>query len=386
MKNLILKTLVTMSLATPALAQNNPVINERNFGGEVYDLSKDIRIDKEIRIISQLTSINNEWLAFYQSPNGLIDVKFYMTIITEDVTFEDGSWYESKVPSRFLKCESGLLHNSCVADFAAIRKFLHDRYIDSSTARGEFLGLDDTGKKLILRNHHSSDLFNNFLPSNSETFEVVYTFSFDSCRDEMGRIITLNNGAKADSIENMVKTLRATNFDKIKLCTLTSPNPTWTTENFKVKDFDRPVRMVINSEERFFAEIPNRYNVNKLWFTKQKDKQTDPAKRQQAIHALQVFTKWVKEVYTDHLLNIHYQNLDTLKIGLANEAFFNKNKNQLQDMLNDIQQNFAHLSLMEKIGWLRLLNISFDSIRTVEEQLKTPMNVNLDRVVRSYNN
>lgn len=397
----ILLTIISI-LAFKTHAQINSIIGNNQFGLEEFNLTNNIYFLSYVqgveysKITDALVIANSEEHKKFTDPNSKLQVSIVFPGYSyiEDKYFRNYSHSIEINLSQVSQCKETENRNKLTCSIIHDKvKTKAEEYLNSVNAkrisRAQILGLSDDGKGIKIRHYHYHPLLSSYLPSGGDSFQVIYNYNFVNCKDEYGRILTLDPQNSNTTIVKMISNFRKTTFNQLTVCDLKSDLPIYITENLSNSRFINALgkgsnnhsRLTINSQDKIYAHIIDENNTSQYTYTYTRiprNNDTDPDKQKIAKESLQKFVQWLQTKYAAHLFEIHDKKMDAQKIELANIAFFKTNGDEFSTLLDNVNSSFSALNLMDKISWLRNITLALNMVAELEKQLQTPMDVNLD--------
>lgn len=289
--------------------------------------------------------------------------------------------------------------------------------ISNTTAKGltnltqtlGFRSLGDNGGQLITEVQYNSPALTQILPSGTPTLRVRQTWQLSNCD---GNDIDIS--PSTDSISDAISKVRALDFNRYMVCTLTpvgrpscSDHPDNTlcqgSAAMNIKD-DGDVEMTSNrnnfcsdgsnsdkcehgnytrnywSEKLSDSGIKTDNKVPTITVNYQTATTVDARKQVLVENSARAFVRGLKE-YGNLVFSV--QGLKPAERNVALQAWMNKNKGKLVQLLSTIEQNMNGVSALEKLSVVTTINQGYAYIQMIEDSVTQGQFSFADEVVGS---
>jgi hypothetical protein len=110
----------------------------------------------------------------------------------------------------------------------------------------------------------------------------------------------------------------------------------------------------------------------------------DAAREQVALKAMKDFVSFINNDYANVLYSLNNVKISQGERNEAIRAFFDKNSSKIKNLLGQVDDNYADVSLMNKISMMISVQDSYRTIAKVEKSITSSSPISLDQVVRQY--
>ncbi|MFL5813134.1 MAG: hypothetical protein ACJ763_06115 [Bdellovibrionia bacterium] len=244
--------------------------------------------------------------------------------------------------------------------------------------------------------------------SGSNTVEGFITFQLKSCVTDRGDTVTsfTDLDTKTTDVRDIIRNLRTRGYRQFLKCTLTV-NPknydldTLTDGETVAPGYDgESFRSGFNGEKIGYDNGTYRLNIqsttpDRLFLSNHNSgamtdqyartaQPRDSAREQVALKAMKEFVSFINNDYANVLYSLNNVKISQAERNEAIRAFFEKNGSKIKDLLAQVDDNYADVSLMNKISMMISVQDSYRTIAKVEKSITSSSTISLDQVVHQY--
>jgi hypothetical protein len=243
--------------------------------------------------------------------------------------------------------------------------------------------------------------------SGSDTVQGFITFDLKSCVTDHGDKVTsfADLDAQTTDVRDMIRNLRTRGYRQFLKCTLTvNPKnydldtltdgetvvPGYRGESFTTgshgerlgsgyDDSTYLLNIQSTTPDRLFL-VDHNYGVLEDQYARTSQPR-DAAREQVALKAMKDFVSFINNDYANLLYSLNNAKISQAERNEAIRAFFDKNGSKIKDLLAQVDDNYADVSLMNKISMMISVQDSYRTIAKVESSITSSSSISLDQVV-----
>jgi hypothetical protein len=229
--------------------------------------------------------------------------------------------------------------------------------------------------------------------SGKSEIDVLFKLKLEECMTEDGeRISTFIENDRATDLYSIITNLRRRGYRTFRRCNLTIGDVTLGGDIAKGGGSYLPrssglTISILKDNPNLFKTSRGRSSDSKETlleeYVSQVDK-IDPGAEGRAITAAKQLVQFIADDYGDLLYDLsEKKNIQEAEKREVIRAFFEKHKTQILDWFRTIDDNYAYVSLSNKISMMISIRDMYRTISAIEQTVSRS-SINLDRVIRSY--
>lgn len=251
--------------------------------------------------------------------------------------------------------------------------------------------LDPSGTAIAGRYVLQGDALRSLFVSGRNSFEVPLKLNLSNCIDEEGYKRTsweTEHSGKLD-LTSIISELRSRGYRKLLKCDFRIERLAWGGDIVKKGEFSSGeadyLSILGDDDQRIFtSDDADPFSSDD--FSMEYSRAGSPRDQnleQVAIGAARDFVDFISNDYGDLLYRLSESRSNEAERREAIRAFFEAERVRIQDWFALIDQNYAHVSLMNKVSMVLSMNDMYQTIAKIEQSVAKTSSVNLDRVVRT---
>lgn len=277
---------------------------------------------------------------------------------------------------------------SCDWNSDAVKKDVATKYPELRENIQKFLILDSLsadGTSIRARALYQGAGISKITASGKPEITVAFQLKLEKCQLDDGQTITtfLSDDRSVD-LRDIISRLRQRNQRNFQRCDLRISSPVIVGEIAKdgrLEAEGSDLMMTMLGTDRLLYKSHGDRLIEKYY---PKNKSPDPAAEMSAMAAAKSFIDFITDDYGDLLFDLsEKKNVPEVEKREAIRGFFETNKEKLQGWFKTIDENYGAVSLNNKVALLISIQDMYKTIGMVETTVSRS-NINLDRVIRSY--
>jgi hypothetical protein len=243
------------------------------------------------------------------------------------------------------------------------------------------------------------------IASGSDTIQGFVKFELKSCLTDRGEKVTTFSDLNANTtdVQVMIRNLRTRGYRQFLKCSLTVNPKSYDTDTLTDGETVKPgYTGDERTENGFWLVHTSDYLLStqstasdRLFLSNQekgvmvdqfarKGQPRDAAREQVALKAMKDFVSFINNDYANVLYSLNNVKISQGERNEAIRAFFDKNSSKIKNLLGQVDDNYADVSLMNKISMMISVQDSYRTIAKVEKSITSSSPISLDQVVRQY--
>ncbi|MFL5813133.1 MAG: hypothetical protein ACJ763_06110 [Bdellovibrionia bacterium] len=236
--------------------------------------------------------------------------------------------------------------------------------------------------------------------SGSDTYVGFVTFRLKSCLTDRGDTVTsfADLDAQTTDIRDLIRNLRTRGYRQFLKCNLAVSPKNYDTDTLTdgemvytgyVGEGSREVYNVYRYELAIQSTSPDQLYLRHVagamadQFAR-KSQPRDAAREQVALKAMKDFVSFINNDYANVLYSLNNAKISQAERNEAIRAFFDKNGSKIKELLGQVDDNYADVSLMNKISMMISVQDSYRTIAKVESSITSSSPISLDQVVHQF--
>jgi hypothetical protein len=235
--------------------------------------------------------------------------------------------------------------------------------------------------------------------SGSDSIQGFVTFQLQSCLTDRGDTVEKFSDLEDQTtdVRDMIRNLRTRGYRRFLKCNL-SVNP----KNYGLETLTDGETISAGYEGKFTQEYIRKegdYRLgiqtstpDLLFLTYTNDgamadqfarqgPPRDTAREQVALKAMNAFVSFINNDYANLLYSLNNAKISQAERNEAIRAFFDKNSSKIKGLLGQVDDNYADVSLMNKVSMMISVQDSYRTIAKVERSITSSSPISLDQVV-----